>query len=69
MHPSTPPPAPPKTPLHLGGSCSTIFAAMQFILYTGVSHVHIVGCDVSARGYSAAAKNKVLAVCKLDPVT
>ena len=41
-----------------GGSCSTIFSAMQFVLYTGIEQLFIVGCDVSASGggYSASAK-------------
>ena len=30
-----------------GGSCSVAFSALQFILYTGVSKIRLVGCDVT----------------------
>lgn len=31
-----------------GGSCSVAMAALQFILYSGVSEVKLVGCDVTS---------------------
>jgi len=31
-----------------GGSCSVAMAALQFILYSGVSKVKLVGCDVTS---------------------
>tara|TARA_B110000008_G_scaffold277699_1_gene319624 strand:- start:985 stop:1953 length:969 start_codon:yes stop_codon:yes gene_type:complete len=30
-----------------GGSCSVAFSALQFILYTGISKISLVGCDVT----------------------
>jgi len=30
---------------NFGGSCSSIFAALQFILYTGVKQLFVVGCE------------------------
>ncbi|CAL6337972.1 unnamed protein product [Bathycoccus prasinos] len=33
-----------------GGSVSTIFHALQFLLYTGISQLYLVGCDVGT-GY------------------
>lgn len=41
-----------------GSSCSVIFVALQFILYTGVKNLNIVGCDVDG-GYNAATVTKV----------
>ena len=37
-----------------GGSCSTSFAALQFILYTGVKKLYLIGCDVVG-GYGHSA--------------
>ena len=31
----------------LGGSCSVAFSALQFILYTGIRKLRLVGCDVT----------------------
>lgn len=31
-----------------GGSCSVTMSALQFILYTGISNLQLVGCDVSS---------------------
>jgi hypothetical protein len=51
---------------NFGGSCSTIFSAMQFVLYTGIQELYVVGCDVSAGsgGYSASAKKSNVAAGK-----
>ncbi|KAK3232706.1 hypothetical protein CYMTET_56947 [Cymbomonas tetramitiformis] len=35
-----------------GGSCSVIFSALQFALYTGIHNLFIVGCDTSENGYT-----------------
>eukprot|EP00854_Cymbomonas_tetramitiformis_P007486 gene7486-8912_t len=35
-----------------GGSCSVVFFAVQFILYTGVDHLFFVGCDADDTGYT-----------------
>ena len=35
---------------------STIFTALQFILYTGVTQIYIVGCDLSDDNYKIGAR-------------
>ena len=41
-----------------GGSCSTSFAALQFILYTGVKKLYLIGCDIlGGYGHSATKKS------------
>ena len=49
---------------NFGGSCSTIFSALQFILYTGIDQLFVVGCDVGGGGYSASAKKSDVADTK-----
>ena len=47
--------------------CSTTFSAVQFALYTGVSELFVVGCDVHG-GYSASAKNEDVSAAKVGEV-
>ena len=35
-----------------GGSCSVAMSALQFILYTGVTNIQLVGCDVTTGIYA-----------------
>jgi len=35
-----------------GGSCSVVMSALQFLLYTGVSSIKLVGCDVTIGAYA-----------------
>jgi len=39
-----------------GGCCSTVFLPLQFILYTGVRNLYIIGCDAEKNGYTRAHK-------------
>jgi len=41
-----------------GGSCSVALAALQFILYTGISRVKLVGCDVTVGVYAGDGQNR-----------
>ena len=43
-----------------GGSCSTSFAALQFILYTGVTKLYLIGCDILGGYGESATKKSVL---------
>ena len=55
-----------------GGSCSVAMSALQFILYTGVNHLKLVGCDVHS-GYAwgpnrdPSSNEKLLSMWKLVP--
>ena len=35
-----------------GGCCSTIFLPFQFLLYTGIKSLYLVGCDADRNGYT-----------------
>ena len=35
-----------------GGSCSVAMSALQFLLYTGVSYIKLVGCDITKGAYA-----------------
>jgi len=39
-----------------GGCCSTIFLPFQFLLYSGIKTLYIVGCDAEKNGYTKSHK-------------
>ncbi|MDA9080150.1 hypothetical protein N9M16_01820 [Candidatus Dependentiae bacterium] len=57
----------------LGGGCSVAFSALQFILFTGVSKVQVVGCDGTSNGYAGIesgegiAYDRILSMWKMIP--
>lgn len=42
---------------NFGGCCSTIFLPLQFLLYTGIKTLYIVGCDAERNGYTKRHKS------------
>ena len=42
----------------LGDSCSIVFPALQFALWTGAKRIYLVGCDCSQAGYAFGGKEQ-----------